>query len=160
MLIRRPKDEDKEQIQKVIAMAVVPLRKIYRPTKVAIAHKASHANLRTQLICESNGKVVATVQYEDIDDRLHLLGPMVHPDCQRRGIAKLFIGHIAALANDMGKRALSLYTYKQTGNVAIFSRLGFQVISESAESSSNVENMTDETLIDVYMEREVETQPL
>jgi len=78
---------------------------------------------------------------------------MVHPDHQRHGIARALLDHVAMLAAEAGKRALSLNTVKQTGNVSIFSRLGFVVVRETIDDDTVTENLTDEDLIDVYMEK-------
>jgi len=155
MIIREPGESDAEAIREVKGLAVARLRKVYRPTEAAIARKAARATIRRSLVCERDGQVVAVVEYEDRGDRLHLLGPMVHPDHQRRGLARALVGHIAELARRAGKRALSLNTIKQTGNVAIFARLGFSPIREIFDQGPLAENLTDEDLIDVYMEREI-----
>lgn len=77
----------------------------------------------------------------------------MHPDFQRQGIARRLLDYIAEIARQQGKRALSLNTVKQTGNVKIFSRLDFQVISESVADEGLGESLINEPLIDVYMER-------
>ena len=65
------------------------------------------------------------------------------------------MNHLAEVARDLGLRALSLNTTKQTANVAIFSKLGFQALRETPGDPRMAENLTDEELVDVYMEREV-----
>lgn len=156
MIIREPTELDAEAIREVKSLAVVPLREIYRPTKVGLARKAQRASIRREVVCEKNGRVVGTVAFEDRQDCFHILGPMVHPSFQRQGIARALLEHVAGLARQAGKRALSLNAVRQTGNVPIFSRLGFRVIREQVDEDPLVENLTDEDLIDVYMERSLD----
>ena len=155
IVVRGPTAGDAEAIREVNSLAVAALRKIYKPTEAAIKRKAARAPSRQRLVAESDGRVVATVECERRGDRLHLLGPMVHPDHQRRGIARALVDHIAGIAQSMGLAGLSLSTCRQTGNVPIFARLGFRVVRESVDESGLVENLTDEPLVDVYMERDV-----
>lgn len=153
--IRKAIDEDAEGIKKVVESAIISLRKIYRPTKAAYKRRKSHRKLRTRLVCIYKNKIVGTVEYEIQDDKFHILGPMVHQKYQRKGIARELVDYMSNIAANSGKRALSLNTCKQTGNVVIFKKLGFQVIKENKEDSRLAENLTDEELIDVYMERRI-----
>jgi hypothetical protein len=68
------------------------------------------------------------------------------------------VDRIAAIAREMGMRRLSLHICKQTGNVAVFSRLGFHVVRETPEDPEICESVTGEELTDVYMERPIGQQ--
>jgi len=57
---------------------------------------------------------------------------------------------VARLARDKRCRTLALYTVTKTGNVAIFNRLGFQVISEQPDEYSI--SADGEALREAYME--------
>lgn len=153
MIIREPKLSDAEALKEVKTLAVAPLRQIYRPTQAGFAERAAKIYRRKPLVCEHKGRVVATVEIEDHGDTYHLVGPLVHPEFQRQGIARRLVDHIAEIAREQGKQALSLNTVKQTGNVGIFSRLGFQIVSESVADGALQESLINEPLIDVYMER-------
>lgn len=153
MIVREPELSDAEALKEVKALAVAPLRQIYRPAQAGFAERAAKDHRRRPFVCEHEGRVVATVEIEDRRDTYHLVGPLVHPDFQRQGIARLLIDYIAEIAREQGKQALSLNTVKQTGNVEIFSRLGFQVVSESVADGGLGESLINEPLIDVYMER-------
>ncbi len=151
--IRKAIDEDAEGIKEVVESAIIPLRKIYRPTKAAYERRKSHRKLRTRLVCIYENKIVGTVEYEIQDDKFHIVGLMVHQKYQRKGIARALVDCISNIASKSGERVLSINTCKQTGNVVIFKKLGFQVIKENKEDAGLAENLTDEELIDVYMER-------
>ena len=58
------------------------------------------------------------------------------------------------IAKDRGCRAVALYTVAQTGNVPIFERLGFQLVSEQPDTYSM--SINGEPLTEAYLEREVD----
>ncbi len=158
--IRKAVDADAEGIKEVVESAIIPLRKIYKPTKAAYKRRKSKRKLRIRLVCIYKNKIAGTVEYEVQEDKLHIMGPMVHQKYQRKGIARALIDYISNIASDSGKNALSINTCKQTGNVAIFKKIGFKVIKESKDDNGLAENLTDEELIDVYMERIVKSLSL
>jgi N-acetylglutamate synthase-like GNAT family acetyltransferase len=153
MVIREPVAADAAAIAEVRRLATAALRMFYRPRPAALARRAARATIRRQLVCEIDGRVTGTVDDEDRGDCRHICGLSVHPDFQRRGIARALLERLATDARAAGQRALSLYTIKQTGNVAIFSRLGFAALRETPDDPEIFENLTDEALVDVYMER-------
>jgi N-acetylglutamate synthase-like GNAT family acetyltransferase len=153
MIIRESVIQDEPAIKEVSSLAIASLRKVYRPTKEAIARKANTAKQRTCLVCVYENKVVGVVEYEKAESMLHIIGLSVYPSHQRKGIAGLFINYLGQIARKLGASGLSLYTIKQTGNVEIFSKLGFQVIKESP--AQWVKSVTGDDLIDVYMEKMV-----
>lgn len=155
MIIREATREDKQSIEELSVLTNASLRKVYRPTRQAIQHKATRKKLRTVLVCKTDGKLTGSVDYEKREDTLHIIGLGVHPDYQRRGIARMFIDHLINLTRRLNLSKLSLYTVKQTGNVPIFEKLGFEVIKEEPTDKATTESVTGEDLIDVYMERKI-----
>ena len=151
MTIREMTDDEAESVREVNAESVATLRKVYRPAQAALSRKAKRKNLRTALVCVSKGKIVATVEYEGDSDTLHVLGPMVLPAYRRKGIARLLMDHLAEVGRKHGMHALSLNTIKQTGNVQVFSKLGFRAVRECPDQWA--ESISGEHLVDVYMER-------
>ena len=57
------------------------------------------------------------------------------------------------MAKLKGCRALELYTVTKTGNVSVFERLGFRVVSEQPDSYTV--SADGGPLMEAYMEREV-----
>src|SRR4029077_1874740 len=92
-----------------------------------------HPRPANRLIACRGERIIATVRYQRQDDRLHLMGLGVHPDFRRQGVARRLIRELTAIARRTGVRALSLYTVTQTGNPAIFQRLGFRIVSEAPD---------------------------
>jgi ribosomal protein S18 acetylase RimI-like enzyme len=151
--VRDSQPGDMADVKTLQDLAFRPLRKIYRPTSAACAKLAGIKPQLRRLVAILDGKPVGSVQYYAVDDRLHLLGLAVHPDFQRRGIAKRLLESLSHIATSMKLRKLSLYTVKQTGNGAIFEKMGFQAITEEPDSFS--ESDTFERLTDIYMERPI-----
>ncbi len=147
LVVRTATDQDAAAAQLLSDRAFDELRTIYRPKAAASA--AGPPLIR--LIAEADGHLVGTVQYAIESERLHLRGLAVEPAHRRTGVARALIEQLAGLAQTENLRALSLYTIGQTGNVAVFERLGFGTIRE--EPATWAECDSGELLTDVYMER-------
>ena len=82
-----------------------------------------------------------------------MIGLAVHPDFQRQGVARKLIEWVIAHAPSLDHTRVVLDTIRETGNVPLFQRLGFRVVSERLANwcvSSN-----HQELHDVKMERVV-----
>src|SRR5262245_27906873 len=110
--------------------AFATVRRIYRPNPAALANLSAIVPAPERLVAEDGGQIVGTVRFGVFDGCLRVVGLAVLPRSQRRGVARALIEELARLARDKRCRALALYTVTKTGNVTIFNRLGFQVISE------------------------------
>jgi len=150
IMVRIATAEDIPAAEQVAALATETLRQTYRPMQYGVA--SPHPAL-TRLVAEIEGRIVGTVQYGVKGNRLHIVGLMVHPDHRRKGVARAMIESLAGIAPDLGLTHLSLYTIKQTGNVPIFERLGFNTVRE--DTASWAESDKYASLTDVYMERRI-----
>jgi N-acetylglutamate synthase-like GNAT family acetyltransferase len=151
LTIREAAEGDMAAVQGVMAAATAQLRTVYRPTPGAVARARSSTAVRW-LIADLDGQCVGALRYVVESDRLHL-GLGVRPESQRKGVGRALVDSLAAKAASLGLPKLSLYTIKETGNVAVFARMGFRVVSE--EPAKDIESATGEPLTDVYMERSV-----
>jgi len=151
--IRQATPADADEIAVVCASAVATLREVYRPNQKALAHKQAIAETLTRLVAVSNGRVIGAVEYSLTADRVHFLSLDVHCDYRRRGVAKQLVAELARIGKRAGAARLSTYTVTQTGNPAIFARLGFRVISE--EPSAFFESDRFDTLTEAYLERPI-----
>jgi N-acetylglutamate synthase-like GNAT family acetyltransferase len=149
LTIRDAAESDMPDVQGVMSAATAQLRTVYRPTASAVARARSSTSIRW-LIAEIDGKGVGALRYVVEPDRLHL-GLGVRPESQHRGVGRALVDSLAAKASSLDLPKLSLCTIKETGNVAVFARMGFHVVSE--EPAKDVESVTGEPLTDVYMER-------
>jgi predicted N-acetyltransferase YhbS len=147
--VRAANEGDIDSVAAVTASALKTLRLTYRPPAAATARREQTASRRQRLVAEIEDQVCGTVEYELKDDSLHLMALAVTSAHRKRGIARRLIEHLAVLAAGAGKPRLSLYTIAQTGNVAVFERLGFQAIRE--EPAVDLVSETVPALSEVYM---------
>ena len=131
--IRDYEPADKDEVQNVSDAALPILRRIYRPGPKAVASRNALDTTLTRLVALADDKVVGTTEYYLEGDSLHLLGLMVHPAHHRKGVAKALVRQLADIAACSGRTSLRARTIRETGNVEIFERLGFSVISERSD---------------------------
>ena len=129
--VRDARNDDAERVAVICEAAFAPLRSIYRPTGVAIARQTERSHMGTRLVAEFEGALAATVQYDQHADHVHVIGLAVHPDYQRRGVARCLLGEIDQRAVLLGQPVVVLDTIKETGNVPLFEKLGFRVTHEA-----------------------------
>ena len=157
--IREARPADAAQIAAVNASATSTLRETYRPNARALAHKKSIADSLTQLVAVVEGTVVGTVQYKFEaghkleHGRVHFLSLDVQANFRRQGVATQLIDRLAEIGKQAGAKVLSTYTVTQTGNVAIFERVGFRVVCE--EPSELFESDRFDTITETYLERPI-----
>jgi ribosomal protein S18 acetylase RimI-like enzyme len=142
----------------VVASALLTLRQVYRPTAAAVARKEQSAPRRRRLVAEAQGLVCGTVEYQLEADRLHLVGLSVKASHRRLGIARRLVEHLIELAIAERKQWVSLYTVRQTGNVALFEKMGFNVVDEQPAVDLVAENGGEVT--EVYMIRAATPPPV
>jgi N-acetylglutamate synthase-like GNAT family acetyltransferase len=132
--VRRAVPEDADAIDTVDALATATLRQTYRPTQAALAHRAQLAGKLESFVAILEDRVVGVVRCCVEGDALRVIGLGVHAECRRGGVARELLELLAALATERGLSRLSLSTIEQTGNVTIFSRLGFTVVSRAEDT--------------------------
>jgi GNAT superfamily N-acetyltransferase len=150
ILIREALSRDADSATVVSVRAEGFLRTIYRPTEALTQAMRSSQTTRRQLVAICDDEVRGTVSFEQRGDCLHLQALAVDPDWQRRGVARALISHAKALADSRGIPLLSLYTVVETGNVTIFERLGFHVVS--TRLATGLEPVAAPTLTEAYMQ--------
>ncbi len=84
---------------------------------------------------------------------MHFLSLDVHSDSRRQGVARRLLAELDAIGKKSGAIKLSTYTVTQTGNVEIFRRLNFRVVSE--EPTDLFESDQHAALTETYLEREI-----
>ena len=151
IIVRIAKPEDSKEIQEITILTDEILRRVYRPNETALKHKTCLERRLTRLVATFDGKIAGTVQYYLSENRLHIIGLAVHPDFHRKGVARKMIDCLAEIAGRSNINKLSLHTVKETSNVPIFNKLGFEIISEEIDEFSESDKF--EKLIDVNMEK-------
>lgn len=82
---------------------------------------------------------------------MRLLGLGVHEDHRRQGIARALVNRVIELAAEKRGSAVRVATIKETGDVPIFEKLGFEVAGENTDDSC--EGINGEKVTDVEMEK-------
>jgi ribosomal protein S18 acetylase RimI-like enzyme len=155
--VRFAKTEDDEAVGCVSGEAFAGVRRLYSPNPTARAHLSTIAPRLERLVAEDGAQIVGTLRFGRFDGCMRIIGLAVLPRFQRRGVARALIEEVARLAWDRGCSTLTLYTVTKTGNVAIFNRLGFQVIAEQPDEYSI--SADGEALTEAYMERALRREP-
>ena len=78
----------------------------------------------------------------------------VHPDFRRKGIARAMLQQLETMCWEWGVTRLRLHTVKQTGNITVFRRIGFRVVSERPDLMSVSEIYPELTIVE--MERSLD----
>jgi ribosomal protein S18 acetylase RimI-like enzyme len=153
LTIRDAEAKDHEQIGQIASAATQLLRRIYRPNPRKVEERRASRPALTQRVALSAGCPVGVVSYYFEDSKLHVLRLFVDPTCHRQGIGRALIGDLCEIGRKLGAARLCLHTVRETGNVLIFERLGFIVVSEQLDDSC--ESVAGKTVTDVYMERPI-----
>lgn len=151
MITVRPQSaEDIADIQDVRDVATATLRQTYRPKQRAIENKARISPSLQRLVAVTDGRVVGTVQYYLEGQSVRLIGLGVHTDYRQKGVAGSLISYLEKVGRREKATQLKLHTVKETGNVEVFRRLGFTVVSEREDDlfeSARFEKLTDVEMV-------------
>jgi GNAT superfamily N-acetyltransferase len=150
--VRVATSADLPAAQEVTHATFAELRDIYAPSAWARQQAAATSAQFTRLVAIDRGnEVVGTVLYAEEGDRVQVRALAVRPDARRGGVARALLERVREIAAERSKRAVSLYTVAESGNVPIFERLGFRIV-RSAETP-DLELTRGGRATEVYMER-------
>lgn len=153
MHVRHATPADDEGVARVQDSATATLRTIYRPLPIRMERFAERAPRLTRLVVVDGEEIVGTVQYELLGQRLHLINLGVLAERRRAGVARHLVDALVQIATAAGANRLSLYTIRETGNVDVFTRLGFKPMREGL----GLDYVSEQPLHEVYMERMLAT---
>jgi len=114
----------------VLKLAFDTVRSIYHPTGKIAKGQADRAREGTRLIALINQQIAGTVQLANHQNHAHVIGLAVHPAFRQQGIARQLIQHSLQYAREWNHDTIVLETIKETGNIPLFEKLGFQVSHE------------------------------
>lgn len=151
--VRSADPEHDKAAEELTRVSFSRLRSIYVPTEAARAGAASNANTFTRLVAlDAQGAVVGTLLYRVEEGRVHFRSLAVHSEHRRRGVARYLVEHLSSKAAKASLRAVSLFAVAETGNVAVFERLGFRVVRQSTDELSILADGSGPATL-AYMER-------
>lgn len=151
--VRNAADDDAARLTEIRTAATQIVRTIYRPNLERLRGRPQVCADDVCLVASLDEVVVGTLTYSLEEQRLHLRRIAVDPNHHRRGVARALVEAAAQRAHALGACSLSLDTIRQTGNVEIFGRLGFEVVSEHPTDLFESDRFSE--LSDVRMERAV-----
>ncbi len=156
---RAATESDEPAVQALSEAAFTDLRKIYRPTIAALAQRSNLPSEPQRVVAvDDSGQIVGTTKYYRDGDCYRILALAVPKEHRHRGIARRLIDHVATLARMEGCSSVRLYTIRETGNVAVFERIGFHLVSERPDIL--MESVMGGPLMEVDMVREISNEPL
>lgn len=99
---------DIEHAESISRTAFSELRRIYRPTKAAIARQADRQQGGIRLVAKVNGRIVGTLLYFVEQDQISVSGIAVARDHRRRGVARGLIELVVQTARKIEKGGSSI----------------------------------------------------
>jgi N-acetylglutamate synthase-like GNAT family acetyltransferase len=151
--VRDATPADEPAALEVSREAFAELRAVYVPGAESVNAARQQSGRYARLVAEVHGAVVGTLTWAVEGDRVHLRALAVAAPHRRHGVARTLTERCAALARGLGLRAVSAYAIKETGNLAVFERLGFGVVSEEVTTTATTQDGRPVT--EVYLERRV-----
>ncbi|MDV3238152.1 MAG: GNAT family N-acetyltransferase [Gammaproteobacteria bacterium] len=130
----RPKTPaDDAAVAGILAAATAELRRVYRRAPAPGGSAGADGGEAPQtLVAVEDGAVVGVVECCLRPDAVYVRGLAVHPRHRRRGVARALLRAAEAIAVGAGRARLTLCAIRETGNPAIFARLGFAATGEAA----------------------------
>ena len=124
---RQATPNDAQEVQSVMDAAFASVRDVYRPKPDAVP-TSENANLDTKtIVALVNGEIVGAVCVYKEATALNVWHLAVVEKFRKRGVARALLQAVNEVAIECGAEQLGLNTIQETGNVAIFQRLGFTV---------------------------------
>jgi ribosomal protein S18 acetylase RimI-like enzyme len=148
-MVRVATADDEAAAKSLARTAFEELRHVYKPKESAAT--ASSPGIR--IVAETVRRIVGTVCYQVEAQKLHLRDLAVEACHRRAGVGRALVEHCSSIAMSAGCRSLSLYTIRETGNVAFFERLGFRFVRE--QPATWAVSPRGEGLVEVDLERGV-----
>lgn len=150
MIITRPAaPNDMPQIQAVTNAAFATVRDVYRPNPDATP-TSENADLDPKtIVALVDDKIVGAVCVYQDAAALNVSQLAVDPKCRRQGVARKLLQSVYDAGKQSGATELRLNTIRETGNVAIFERLGFTVCATAPAtwcSSDRFPKLTEVTM--------------
>lgn len=122
---------DAESVDRIMKSSTQELRAVYAPKLKAEISSVNHSPSSTKVVALDNADMVVGVAECIVCPlALYVQGVAVASTHRQRGVAGALLVHIAKIAVGNGRSIVQLATIKETGNVEIFKRLGFDVIEE------------------------------
>ncbi|HCG6539966.1 TPA: GNAT family N-acetyltransferase [Vibrio parahaemolyticus] len=99
------------------------LRQVYRPTELAVSNKNS---AKSEWSCFGFHVDEVLVEAKQVGSELQLSSLAVAPSFRQKGVARTLVDFVVTQFKRIN--SVSVWCVEQTGNVAVFKALGFNVV--------------------------------
>ncbi|EHK9186335.1 GNAT family N-acetyltransferase [Vibrio vulnificus] len=102
------------------------LRQVYRPTELAVSNKN---NAKSEWSCfgfHVDQVLIGIVEARQVGSELQLSSLAVAPNFRQKGVARKLVDFVVTQFKRID--SVSVWCVEQTGNVAVFKALGFDVV--------------------------------
>jgi ribosomal protein S18 acetylase RimI-like enzyme len=130
IIVRHAAPEDRQAAYRVSNAAFAGVRRVYQPRKTARSIRNSIDIQLHQVVALGDGVVVGMLDFWIEGSVCHLGNLAVDPEYQGRGVARRLIDFLADHGRELGLEGISAKTIRETGNVDIYLRMGFEVVGE------------------------------
>ncbi|OJI58197.1 GNAT family N-acetyltransferase [Vibrio vulnificus] len=102
------------------------LRQVYRPTELALSNKNSTKSEWSCFGFHVDQVLVGVVEAKQVGSELQLSSLAVAPSFRQKGVARKLVDFVVTQFKPIN--SVSVWCVEQTGNVAVFKALGFNVV--------------------------------
>ncbi|MGX2030062.1 N-acetyltransferase family protein [Methylocaldum gracile] len=138
--------EDEPAVRDIYDAATADLRQVYAPRCGIFGDKEE---VSQRLVVTEMGVVLGVVEYIDQPDQVYVRALAVARRHRRQGVAKCLMSGVEELAKNAHKQAIVLRTVSETGNVEIFSRLGFSEVNREQTNRFVATNGSDVHVVEM-----------
>jgi len=124
---RNQLESDSDAVKSIVAAATNELRSIYHPVKTNVQKNSENL---IGMVATVKSDVVGLAEFHIDGKSILVRGLAVSPAHRRQGVATAIMENLRLRAKKEGKTELKLSTIKETGNVKIFLKMGFSVVTE------------------------------
>ncbi|HDZ9686330.1 TPA: GNAT family N-acetyltransferase [Vibrio cholerae] len=119
----RQLDANEKSVVELSERCFDELRQVYRPTEVAVSNKNS---AKSEWSCFGFHFDEVLVGAKQVGSELQLSSLAVAPSFRQKGVARKLIDFVVTQFKSIN--SVSVWCVEQTGNVAVFKALGFNVV--------------------------------
>lgn len=118
-------------VRLIRAQGFATVRSVYRPLADALPVEADSNLQHDDIFASISDCVVGTMGIAKLGSDLRMSGLAVLPSFRKRGVASSLVAHANRVAEESDCDSIRLFTIRETGNIAIFARLGFEIVAET-----------------------------
>ncbi|WP_170903748.1 GNAT family N-acetyltransferase [Vibrio sp. 11-4(1)] len=119
-------DSNEKSVVELSECCLDELRQVYRPTELAVSNKNSAKSEWSCFGFHVDQVLVGVVEAKQVGSELQIGSLAVAPSFRQKGVARKLVDFVVTQFKPIN--SVSVWCVEQTGNVAVFKALGFNVI--------------------------------